>query len=185
MVGIRPHDSAHPPLPWAFDLFFFFFSFPHPILDRIPSNPNPPPSILKGNRKKKGRPRACVIWLKLLWFPQRKVWQSPQCWLVLRAVSCSYLPSWQQVVQAGRQAGWSWLAVETRQGKADLREIEILWWKPGVNKAVTVGVHRKLLSKLAGAWAERVSICVCPNMHCECLCVQGLIGFMSEDSFSQ
>lgn len=27
---------------------------------------------------------------------------------------------------AGRQAGAGWLAVETRQGKADLREIEIL-----------------------------------------------------------
>lgn len=64
-----------------------------------------------------------------------------------------------------------------------------------MNKAVTVGVHRKLLSELAGECE-----CVCMCAGCVSICVSQcvsvrvlvcaaelprLIGFMSEDSFSQ
>lgn len=51
-----------------------------------------------------------------------------------------------------------------------------------MNKAVTVGVHRKLLSELAGevcvracmcVGVQHVCPCVCLNVCvCECLCVQ-------------
>jgi len=83
------------PLTFLSPAHIVFHLIPHPL------------SVLKemGN----GLPSACVIWLKLLWFPLRKGWQSPQCWLALRAFLCSYLPSWQQVLQAGRQAGARWL----------------------------------------------------------------------------
>lgn len=59
-----------------------------------------------------------------------------------------------------------------------------------MNKAVSIGVHRKLLSEL-DVECERVcsmcvsSMCVWVN---DCVCVAelpSLIGFMSEDSFSQ
>lgn len=55
-------------------------------------------------------------------------------------------PSWQQIVQAARQAGSGCLATGLI-----LEEIERLGWKLSVNKAVTEGVHRKLLSEAAMA----------------------------------
>lgn len=123
----------------------FFVPYPHCLSPHTPLF-----SILK--EMENGLPSACVIWLKLLWFPLRKGWQSPQCWLALRAVSCSYLPSWQQVLQAGRQAGAGW-----QQGMADLKEIEILWQKPGCEQCC----HRRCTKKIAK--------CMC-NM-CVHLCV--------------
>lgn len=150
---------ARPPLPWAFDLFFLV-SYLHHLVNSAPL------PLLFQKETENGPPSACVIWLKLLWFPLRKGWQSPQCWLVLKTITCSYLPSWQQVVQAG----WSWLAGWLKKlDMADFREIEILWWKPVVNKAVTIGVHRKLLSELAGecVWVRVQHVCICVNA---CVC---------------
>lgn len=52
---------------------------------------------------------------------------------------------------AGWLAGWLW-----KLDKADFKEIERLWWKQGVNKAVTIRAYRKWFSVLADEWE-----CVC------------------------
>lgn len=150
----------HTLLPRAFDPlpFLSLFFFWSPTLAILSTSP-----LLSPKETENGLPSACEIWLKLVWFPLRKGWQSPQRWLVLKTITCSYLPSWHVVrAGAGRLAGWLW----GKPDRADFREIEILWWKPGVNKAVTIGVRRKLPPRVG--WRARAFLCACtcaPSKH--------------------